>query len=414
MKNTTLAEHFFRHEYAKLVAILCRRVGAEYFDSVEDAVQRALLAAMESWPVASIPDKPSAWLYKTALNTLIDEIRKQSGREHILARQQETLLDQVALMPEVSFSEEFQDDMVKMLFVCCHEQVPRESQLVFALKAMCGFSIQEIAQRLFISEANAYKRYGRARNYLKQHALEFAELAAEKYPLRLPAVHRIIYLIFTEGYLSVNQAHSLRKEMCDEAIRLALLLANSPHGQATETYSLIALMYFHVARLDARQDVSGGLILLEDQDRSLWDKAKIYTGFEWLQKSAQGHSFSRYHAEAAIAAEHCLATSFADTRWDRICDNYYLLEQTVCSPIHRLNRAVALAQWQGAEVGLKILADFDAPTWLLNSFVWAAVLAYLYQVAGDIEQAEKYRLSAFERAPTPATQQLLAQRLCGI
>lgn len=312
--------------------------------------------------------------------------------------------------PEKFSSIEFQNDILRMLFVCCHDAIPIESQLVFALKSLCGFSIREIAQRLFISEANAYKRFSRCRQYLKESSLSSWDLNQAAYKSRLPAVSQVLYLIFTEGYLSVNHSIGIRRELCEEAIRLTTILANHSAGQTPETFALLALMYLHISRMSARQSQSEGILLLEQQDRSSWNKHHIQVGLCWLEKSSSGDHFSRYHAEAGIAAEHCLATSFKQTRWDRIAENYLLLEQAAPSAIHRLNRAVAVAEWQGPAAGIAILDQFKPPSWLIGSYLWAAVLADLYQRNGDLLKAKTYRDNALTSAPSLAIKSLLQQR----
>jgi RNA polymerase sigma-70 factor (ECF subfamily) len=204
---------------------------------------------------------------------------------------------------------------------------------------------------------------------------------------------------------------SIREELCEEAIRLTTILVNNKAGQMPETFALLALMYLHMARMTARQDSSGGLILLEQQNRSLWDRKKIETGLEWLEKSSYGDNFSRYHAEAGIAAEHCLAISFHETRWDKIAENYLLLEKVAPSAIHRLNRAVAVAEWHGPTAGLDVLQGFEPPGWLTGSYQWSAVLADLHQRSGNTRIAKDYRGDALNSAPTAAIKQLLLRRL---
>ncbi len=286
-----------------------------------------------------------------------------------------------------------------------------ESQLVLALRTLCGFDVREIALRLFASEANVYKRLGRARNRLRELPLRPGELNGAQYSSRLPAVHKILYLVFTEGYLSSHAEMAIRRELCDEAIRLATILAEHPAGQAPETFALLALMYLHAARMTARQDGSGGLFLLEEQNRELWDRQEIQVGLEWLAKSAQGDRFSRYHAEAGIAAEHCLAPSFQETRWDKVVECYALLERIAPSAIHTLNRAVAVAEWKGPAEGLAVLKGCEPPTRLAGSYMWSAVMADLHRRCGNARTAKRYRDVACESAPTPAVKELLQRRL---
>jgi RNA polymerase sigma-70 factor (ECF subfamily) len=407
-----LVEHFFRHEYGRLVASLSRRVGVDHIEAVEDAVQTALMKALEAWTISGLPDSPSAWLYRVAYNDLMGEFRQRTTHRRIL----EQFPDDAGIGTPDHLSEclmpgEVRDDLLRMLFVSCDEAIPLESQLVFALKTLCGFGIKEIALRLFTSEANVYKRLGRARNQLREHPPLPEDLTAAHHSSRLPAVNKILYLLFTEGYLSSHTEMAIRRELCNEAIRLATILAEHPVGDVPETFALLALMHLHVARMSARQDGSGGLLLLEEQDRTLWDQRGIQVGLRWLAKSSQGDVFSRYHAEAGIAAEHCLASSFAETRWDKVVECYRLLEGIAPSPIHRLNRAVAVAEWRGPTAGLAVLRGFEPPTWLAGSYLWSAVLADLNRRHGNNETATRYRQEAIESAPTAAVKILLQRRL---
>jgi RNA polymerase sigma-70 factor (ECF subfamily) len=406
-----LVDDFFRHEYGRMVATLSRRVGVAHVEAVEDAVQSALMAALESWPIAGQPDNPSAWLFRVAHNRLAGELRKETGRRRILDR---SLLDDRGAAgrgPEAHFAGEVADDLLRMLFVCCDDAIPVESQLVLALKTLCGFNVREIALRLFTSEANVYKRLGRARSRLRVAPPDLAELIGESYAARLPAVHSILYLIFTEGYLSSHAEVAIRRELCDEAIRLATLLVNHPAGEVPETRALLALMHLHSARLTARQDGAGVLLLLDEQDRTRWDRDQIEVGMRWLAASAAGDRFSRYHAEAGIAAEHCLARSFEETRWDRVAGCYQLLEQIAPSPLHRLNRAIAVAEWRGPAEGLAVLDGFEPPSWLAGSYMWSAALADLHRRCGNIEAAARHRQVALESAPTQRVRELLQRRL---
>lgn len=404
-----LVEDFFRHEYGRLVASLVRYVGVQQIEVVEDAVQLALMTALESWTVAGLPDNPAAWLSKVAHNNVVGELRQRTNHRQLLERAStDDLLDNG---DETFDEDDGQADLLRMLFVCCDEAIPVESQLVLALKTLCGFDAREIALRLFMTEANVYKRLGRARNRLRELPQSTLELTREQHSSRLPAVQKTLYLLFTEGFLSSHAETAIRRELCNEAMRLAEILVEHPAGQTPETSALLALMHLHRARLTARQDGAGGLLLLEEQDRSLWDRAEIQVGLEWLAKSAHGDSFSRYHAEAAIAAEHCLAPSFEETRWEKIAECYSMLEQLAPSPIHKLNRAVAIAEWRGPEDGLAILEGFDPPTWLAGSYLWAAVKADLHRRCGHTQEAAHYGAVACKEAPTEAVRELLRRRL---
>ena len=280
--------------------MLSCRVGVQNIEAVEDAVQSALMTALRAWTHAGLPDNPSAWLFRVAHNELMGELRQQTGRRRILEQNAKEDRRAPENGPEIFLAGEVRDDLLRTLFVCCDEAIPVESQLVLALKTLCGFSVREIALRLFTSEANVYKRLARARSRLRKLPPRPGELTGEQYSSRLPAVNKILYLLFTEGYLSSHAEMAIRRELCDEAIRLAAILAEHPAGQAPETFALLALMHLHAARMTARQDGSGGLLLLEEQDRELWDRQGIQVGLSWLARSARGDHFSRYHAEAGV------------------------------------------------------------------------------------------------------------------
>jgi RNA polymerase sigma-70 factor (ECF subfamily) len=412
-----LVEHFFRHEYGRLVATLARRVGMRHVEMVEDAVQSSLETALQAWTVSGLPDNPSAWLYRVARNKLAGQLR-QSVRRQRLA-EQHALDQELPADPGAAalLSGQVRDDLLRMLFACCHDDIPADSQLVFALKSLCGFDVREIALRLFTSEANVYKRLARARERLRtlpRDALQSEFLDASTRDARLPAVHRILYLMFTEGYLSSRADAAIRRELCEDAIRLTTILADHALGRTPATCALLALMHLHAARFDARLDGMGGLLLLEEQDRERWDQQRIALGLSWLAQSSEGERISRYHAEAAIAAEHCLAPTLAETRWQRVAKCYELLHALAPSPLHELNRAVAVSEWQGPAAALAIVESLQPPTWLEGSYLWAAVLADLHHRCGNAQAARLHRANALESAPTPAVKRLLERRWCAL
>lgn len=394
--------------------MLACRVGVQYIEEVEDAVQAALISAIENWTTAGPPDNPSAWLFRAAQNNLLGELRKTSRRRRLLKENANVEFGE-GIVSDSSLVGEVRDDLLRMLFVCCDDGIPTESQLVLALKTLCGFDVREIAIRLFTTEAGVNKRLERARSRLRELSPDpnmlVSELSSEQYKSRVPAVHKVLYLLFTEGYLSSDATTAIRRELCDEATRLATLLAEHPVGQTPETFALLALMHLHSARIEGRQDGDGGLLLLEEQDRALWDRQQMQKGLQWLALSAGGERFSRYHAEAGIAAEHCLASSFDETRWDKIVEYYALLDQIVDSPIHKLNQAVAVAEWQDSAAGLAILDGFEPPTWLAGSYLWAAVLADLHRRCGNKEAAVRFADVASSTAPSSAVRGLLKRRL---
>ncbi len=411
---SALVEHFFRHSYGRLVAVLTREVGVRHIEVVEDAVQAALMKGLTSWVAKGLPEDPGAWLYRVARNHLIGALRKDAGRLRILEAAANELTTAADHPPSQRLDDEFGDELLRMLFVCCDEVIPRDSRLVLALKTLCGFSTAEIALRLFISEANVLKRLGRAREYLREAPPDFDSLPLQALQSRLASVQVVLYLLFNEGYLSAQSDRTIRRELCDEAIRLTTLLAKHPVGASPETYALLALMHFHGARLPARLDGIGGLLLLEEQDRTLWDQSHLGLGVVWLQKAACGETFTRFHAEAGIAAEHAFAPSFAQTRWHEIADLYDMLDRISPSPLNAMNRAVAVAEWQGPEAGLAVLKDVEPPPWLLGYYLWDAVHGELHRRAGHDEEARRHIGRALAAAPSEAERALLRRRLASL
>jgi RNA polymerase sigma-70 factor (ECF subfamily) len=404
-----LAEDFFRHQYGQLVATLARAAGLLHLELVEDAVQSAFTSALEAWAKDGPPNDPGAWLYRVAHNRLVADLRQRAGRLRLLERATVDGDETEASAPY--FAGELRDDMLRMLFVCCHAAIPMESRLVFALKTLCGFGTAEIAPRLFTTEANVHKRLARARERLRALGPDFETTALVHLRARLPGVHAVLYLLFNEGYLAIHGEDAIRRDLCEEAIRLTTLLAEHAVGAVPETFALLALMNLHACRLGARLDGQGGLLLLEEQDRSLWDRERMQVGMQWLARAATGEVFSPFHAEAGIAAEHCLAPSFGATRWKEIGALYGMLESIAPSPIHTMNRAVAIAQWRGPAAGLALLHDLAPPAWLAGSYLWEAVLGDLHRRAGNRDAAERHRERALALAPTEPLRALLRRRL---
>ncbi|MBL8343139.1 MAG: sigma-70 family RNA polymerase sigma factor [Rubrivivax sp.] len=412
-----LVEHAFRHLYGRLVARLSREFGFHRTESVEDAVQGALMAALTAWSRSGAPDSAMAWLYRVARNRLLDELGRSAQRDVSLHAETGDdgppvpVADAALEPPKVRFEGEIADDELRLLFVCADEAIPLESQFVLALKILCGFSTREIALRLLTSEENVHKRLARGRERLRQLAPSLETPPLRALLVRRAAVMRIVYLLFNEGYSSALPERLIRRELCDEAIRLGHLLAEHPACGCAEADALLALMLLHAARFDARLDGHGGLLLLEEQDRSKWNPRLIAAGVQRLARAGRGEVFSRYHAEAAVAAAHCLAPSFEHTDWREIVELYETLERFEPSPLHTLNRAIALAQWQGPPAGLALLQALKPPAWLSGYYLWDATLGELERRAGDLDAARRHLRRALDAAPHPAERALIERRL---
>jgi RNA polymerase sigma factor (sigma-70 family) len=394
MTRPELPDHFFRRELGRLVSLLSRRFGVSRLALCEDAAQTALLRATQSW-ASELPDNPGAWLYRIAHNYVLDELRRAKRDERYLSEVQTEYAQH-----------EVQDGVLQLLFVCADPALPLESHLVLALKTLCGFSTAEIALRLFQSEDAVHKRLQRARAALQGHA----EMRGIE-PERVHSVLHMLYLLFNEGYSSAQPDRLIRRELCDEALRLAYLLRDDAAGDLPELDALLALMHFHAARFEERVNGLGELVLLEEQDRARWNHESIERGLEHLARSARGTTVSRYHAQAGIAAAHCLAPSYAETDWEEVVHLYDTLERIAPSPLNVLNRAIALAEWKGPQAGLAALEAFPAPSWLQDFYLWDAALGELYRRAGQSDRAVLHTERALASAPTNPEKALLERRL---
>lgn len=415
-----LVEHFFRHESGRLVAVLTRSLGVRRLALVEDVVQAALVQALETWSRRGVPEDPAGWLYRTARNLAIDALRRErthaqalprlgeaAGRER---RGQETSGDPRRAL-EAHFADEIGDEPLRLLFVCCHEAVPAESRVALALKTLCGFSTAEIARALLTTDANVQKRIERARDRLRELDVDFDTPPAAQLGARLDAVLAVVYLLFSQGCHATHGDLPIRRDLCDEARRLARMLAAHPAGDVPAVYALLALMCFHAARFDARIAVDGAIVLLEEQDRSAWNWSDVREGMAWLARSAAGDELTRYHVEAAIAWEHCRAPTFADTDWRRIAELYDTLERIAPSPVHLLNRAVAEAYLHGPQAGLERLATVPPESVPARYPGWHAVIGELHFRLGQHAAAERAWREALRFTTARADQEFLHRRL---
>ena len=299
-----LVEHFFRHEFGRLCAVLTRSLGVRRLDLVEDVVQAALVQALETWSRRGVPEDPAGWLYRTARNLAIDALRRERTHAQALPRLAEDAERESSPL-EAHFADEIGDEPLRLLFVCCHEAVPAESRVAIALRTLCGFSTAEIARALLTTDANVQKRIERARDRLRELDVDFDTPAAAQLCARLDAVLAVVYLLFSQGCHVTHGDMPIRRDLCDEARRLARMLAAHRVGDVPAVHALLALMRFHGARFDARVALDGAIVLLEEQDRSAWNWSDVREGMAWLARSAAGDELTRYHVEAGIAWEHC-------------------------------------------------------------------------------------------------------------
>jgi len=405
-----LVEHFFRHEAGRLVSVLTRIFGWRHFDLVEDMVQSTLLDALEAWR-HRLPDNPAGWVHRIAKNKILDALRRDRIGQRVMQEWADTRLPPAESLDEFFLDTEIKDSQLRMMFACCHPHLARENQLALTLKALCGFGNSEIARALLVSEETIKKRLQRAtRDLIDRHiALDpppAAELAG-----RLDSVHQVLYLLFNEGYSSSGGESAIRADLCEEAARLCHLLCGQPRFSTPSTHALMALMLFHAARLDARLDPHGSLLLMEEQDRDKWDHRLIRRAQEFLDQSAEGAVISAYHLEAAIACHHCTAKTYSDTDWPAILRLYDALLSIQRSPIYLLNRAIVVAQIDGARAGIAALEEAGQDAALGHYHLYDATLGEFFRRAGDLARARSHLEAARQKTSSPFERELIDRRL---
>jgi RNA polymerase sigma-70 factor (ECF subfamily) len=413
-----LVEHFFRHEFGRLCAVLTRSLGVRRLDLVDDVVQAALVQALETWSRRGVPEEPAGWLYRTARNLAIDALRRERTHAKALPRLAEDAEREPSphdAQLEAHFADEIGDEPLRLLFVCCHEAVPAESRVALALRTLCGFSTAEIARALLTTDANVQKRIARARARLRELDVDFDTPAAAELCARLDAVLAVVYLLFSQGCYVTHGDVPIRRDLCDEARRLARMLAAHPVGHVPAVHALLALMCFHGARFDARVAQDGTIVLLDEQDRSTWNWQGVREGMAWLARSAAGDELTRYHVEAAIAWEHCRAPTFADTDWGRIAELYDTLDRIAPSPLHTLNRAVAEAYLHGPQAGLDRLLAVAPESVPAHYPGWHSVIGELHFRLGQHAAAGRAWREALHLTTARADREFLHRRLalCG-
>lgn len=349
-------DHLFRHRAGQMVATLGRIFGFEHLDAIEDAVQDALVQALKRWPFEGEPANPSAWLTQVAKNRLLDRLRRGQRWERRRG-ELERLVAQCTEVPvggdDARFSQELRDDTLRAIFACCHPAIPGPGRVALTLRVVGGFSLAEIARAFLAREDAVSQRVLRAKQRLKKEGAPMELPPPEELPQRLDSALEVLYLMFNEGYSALAGDDLVRTDLCHEAIRLAELLAEHPQVGTPPVHALAALLLFHASRLPARSDAARELLLLDEQDRLLWDGGMIRRGLEHFRLSARGDELSQYHLEAEIASCHALAPSLADTDWARVVACYDTLLSRRPSPVVALNRAIGVAHLQGPAAGLQ-------------------------------------------------------------
>jgi RNA polymerase sigma-70 factor, ECF subfamily len=404
-------DHIYAEEFGRILAALIRVVGD--FDIAEDAVQEAFAAAVEQWPRDGMPREPRAWIISTARHKAIDRIRRDTS----FSRKREQILRH--LTPEATHESDYSDDValpderLRLIFTCFHPALVPEAQIALSLRTLCGLTTDEIARAFLAPSATIAQRIVRAKRKIRSARIPYEVPPDEALGERLEAVMAVIYLVFNEGYAVSGGQVLVRGDLCTEAIRLGRMICELLSENA-EARGLLALMLLHDARRLARVDSGGDLVLLEDQDRSLWNQEQIREGLELVESALRSGPVGPYAIQAAIAGVHARATSPADTDWRDIAALYAYLMRLRPSPVIELNHAVAVAMADGPEQGLQLIDSIHARGELTEyHLLWAARADLLRRLRRWTEAAASYR-EALALAKTEPERRFLMRRLAEV
>lgn len=372
MKNDALIPHLFRTEFSKIVAVLCKTYGLTNIQLAEDIVSDTFLAATETWGLKGTPNSPISWLYTVAKNKIKDHFRHDKVFYEKVSPELQN--DQIGLEIEPNFSDDnIADSQLQMLFAVCNPIISSEAQITLALRVLCGFGIEEIANAFLSNKETINKRLARAKSAFRDSNIQLSSPAKDQLNSRIDNVMSIIYLLFNEGYYSTSSRKILKKDLCLEAMRLNFMLIENPSTNLPKVNALMALLCFHSSRFEARTNKQGELVLYADQNREQWDDELIKKGDQFLNKSAQGE-VTKYHLEAAISFWHTKPLE-SQEKWSNILQLYNHLLQIEYSPITALNRTYALSKANSKQEAiaeaLKIGLD--------QNHFYHSLLAELYQ-----------------------------------
>jgi len=401
----------FREEYARVVASVLRMV--RDIDLAEEIVQEAFEQALDRWPVTGTPDRPGGWLLTTARRRAIDRLRRTrraGAKAEALAY--ETTLGADDGSPDVSDPEAITDDRLRLIFTCCHPGLPADSRVALTLRLVGGLSTVEIAHAFLVPEPTIAQRLVRAKRTIRDRALPYEVPEGAELSERLPAVLAVVYLVFNEGYAAHSGDALVRHDLCAEAVRLGHMLAELMPGEP-EVLGLLALMELQTSRIATRADADGNLVLLADQDRSRWDRARIASGLDLLSRAGPIARAGPYQLQAAIAACHARAAAWEATDWEAIVTHYRALAEIAPSPVVELNRAVAIGLARGPAAGLAALDGIDAAALRGYHLLPAARADFLRRLGRAAEAAAEYR-RALELTDNAREQNFYASRLAGL
>ncbi len=406
-----MVDHLFRRQAGRMVAVLTRSLGAAHLDLAEEVVQEALVQALRRWPFMGVPDNPAGWLYRVARNLALDRLRRDARFRERLAEIRRHLPEADEPGGEPALAGEMTHDQLRLIFLCCHPEIPRDGRVALTLKAVCGFGVREIARAFLVRETTVAQRLVRAQRRIRERGLPLEVPGPEEITGRLDSVLEVLYLVFNEGYAAHAGDDLVREGLCRDALAWCEHLAAAPSTRGPAVHALAALLCFQASRLPARVDAGGNLVLLEDQDRGLWDRPLIARGFRHLERASAGETLDAYHVQAAIAAHHAGAPAHGDTDWPAILALYDRLLEMNPSPVVALNRAVALAQVEGPAAGLEALEAAAGHPALAGYALLPATRGELHRRLGEHAAAAACYREALGRPCSEPERRFLMRRL---
>ncbi|MEO5641976.1 MAG: sigma-70 family RNA polymerase sigma factor [Bacteroidia bacterium] len=408
MEQQQLIPHLFRSEYRKIVAVLCHHFGIDHIQAAEDIASETFHTALDTWSYKGIPGNPKGWLYTVAKNKAANYLK----RNKIFSNKVAPALQQFPISvneEDIDLSDKnISDSQLQMLFTVCHPSISSEAQVGLALRILCGFGIEEIADAFLTNKETINKRLFRAKEKLRAERIEIKFPGKEEIANRLDAVLTTIYLLFNEGYYSESNNQVVRKDFCLEAMRLAYLLIENEQTNTPRVNALLSLMCFYSSRFEARVGKQGEMVLYEAQDENLWNNELIAEGSYFLKQASIGNELSKYHLEAAIAYWH---TVKADTKekWENILQLYNRLLQVEYSPVAALNRTYALSKTNGKQEAIREAEKLN----LSSNHFYFTLLGELYKGIDNVKAKNNFQ-HAFELAKTQTDKQVIQKQIDGL